>query len=278
MKKFLASTATVLALSTAAFAQSHTSAFSEMTFDQAINLNASEVIGQRVYASEAAIENDTPIASVDDLEWEDIGEINEILLTRDGEVQSVIVGVGGFLGIGEKDVAVSMDQIQFVMEEDGEDYFIVVQASAAGVEEAPSYARPMAAGADMSDENMTDTDMAHSDDSAMADREVMVAPTMERDGYADTEMSDLNTEDLTGARVYNTEDEDIGEVSELLVTADGQIDRAVIDVGGFLELGEYRVALPVEELQIIRSEDGNDVRIYVDGTKEALQAQPEYEG
>lgn len=39
---------------------------------------------------------------------ESIGEINDILVSQDGSVNAVIIGVGGFLGIAEKDVAVDM--------------------------------------------------------------------------------------------------------------------------------------------------------------------------
>jgi len=40
-----------------------------------------------------------------------IGEIKDMLLDREGKVQAVIVSVGGFLGIGEKDVAVAFDSV-----------------------------------------------------------------------------------------------------------------------------------------------------------------------
>lgn len=43
---------------------------------------------------------------------EDIGEISDILVSQDGSVNAVIVGVGGFLGINEKDVAVDMSALQ----------------------------------------------------------------------------------------------------------------------------------------------------------------------
>ena len=36
-----------------------------------------------------------------------IGEIMDVLVDRDGKIHALIVGVGGFLGIGEKDVAVA---------------------------------------------------------------------------------------------------------------------------------------------------------------------------
>jgi len=44
---------------------------------------------------------------------ENIGEINDVLISRSGQVAAVIIGVGGFLGIGEKDVAVPMSMLVF---------------------------------------------------------------------------------------------------------------------------------------------------------------------
>ena len=45
-----------------------------------------------------------------------VGDINEILLDKSGKVAGVIVGVGGFLGMGEHDVLIAFDQIKFVNE------------------------------------------------------------------------------------------------------------------------------------------------------------------
>jgi sporulation protein YlmC with PRC-barrel domain len=42
---------------------------------------------------------------------EKIGEIEEVLMTPEGEIVAVAIEVGGFLGIGEKDVIVMLDQI-----------------------------------------------------------------------------------------------------------------------------------------------------------------------
>ena len=44
---------------------------------------------------------------------ESIGSISDVLLSEEGEVIAVLVGVGGFLGIGQKDVAVAMDALEF---------------------------------------------------------------------------------------------------------------------------------------------------------------------
>ena len=45
-----------------------------------------------------------------------IGDINEILLDRDGAEDIVVIGVGGFLGIGEKDVAVPFRSLSWTNE------------------------------------------------------------------------------------------------------------------------------------------------------------------
>jgi sporulation protein YlmC with PRC-barrel domain len=47
---------------------------------------------------------------------EKIGDISEILLDTSGKVSGVIIGVGGFLGLGQHDVLVQMDQLKFVNE------------------------------------------------------------------------------------------------------------------------------------------------------------------
>ena len=47
---------------------------------------------------------------------ESVGEINELLLDPSGKVASVVIGVGGFLGIGERDILVPMDKLKFVNE------------------------------------------------------------------------------------------------------------------------------------------------------------------
>src|SRR5215211_6005718 len=42
-----------------------------------------------------------------------IGDIREVLLNRDGAAEAVVIGVGGFLGIGEKDVAVPFKALEW---------------------------------------------------------------------------------------------------------------------------------------------------------------------
>jgi PRC-barrel domain len=45
-----------------------------------------------------------------------------MVLTQDGKVDAVIIDVGGFLGIGEKPVAVGFDKLSFMTDKDGNKY------------------------------------------------------------------------------------------------------------------------------------------------------------
>jgi hypothetical protein len=47
---------------------------------------------------------------------ERLGSINELLMDSSGKVAKAVIGVGGFLGIGESNIAVNFDQLKFVNE------------------------------------------------------------------------------------------------------------------------------------------------------------------
>src|SRR6202162_6089769 len=61
---------------------------------------ASKVIGLNVY-------NDNN---------ESIGSINDLLTDKNGSIKAVVIGVGGFLGVGTHLVAVAFDKVKFVDE------------------------------------------------------------------------------------------------------------------------------------------------------------------
>ncbi|EAQ35053.1 hypothetical protein NB311A_14195 [Nitrobacter sp. Nb-311A] len=45
---------------------------------------------------------------------EKLGSISDLLLNKDGTIKAAVIGVGGFLGVGERLVAVSFDKLKFV--------------------------------------------------------------------------------------------------------------------------------------------------------------------
>src|SRR5256712_13666006 len=93
-------------LATVAFAQSPTApsaspapaAASDSSFQG--NWRASKLVGLSVY-------NDNN---------ESIGAINDLLTEKDGKIKAVVIGVGGFLGIGEHLVAIPYEKVKFVNE------------------------------------------------------------------------------------------------------------------------------------------------------------------
>jgi sporulation protein YlmC with PRC-barrel domain len=72
---------------------------------------------------------------------ETIGDINDVILDANGKVASVIVGVGGFLGIGEKDVALPFDKLSFAMDNDN-DLVVTTNATKESLQAEPAYTKP----------------------------------------------------------------------------------------------------------------------------------------
>lgn len=198
---------------------------------------------------------------------------------------AVTPGVATDPAAGAVDPAAGTTAEPAVVEE--ETYLVAMTGTREQLENAPEFERTamaadsgaaMDAGAPVA--TTTDTDMAAETDADMAAggaSGALVAPSVEREGYMVADPEELTAENLTGSSVYGVEDEDIGNVSDLVLDADGAVTEAVIDVGGFLGLGAKNVAISFDEIQILRTEAGDEFRVYMDATQEQLEALPEYE-
>ncbi|MGD9868889.1 MAG: PRC-barrel domain-containing protein [Hyphomicrobiales bacterium] len=51
--------------------------------------------------------------SVQNSQGDTLGEINDVVLDEGGQVAAVLIGVGGFLGIGQKNVGIAFDSLEF---------------------------------------------------------------------------------------------------------------------------------------------------------------------
>ena len=76
-------------------------------------------------------------ASVTNAAGEVLGDVNNLLVGPDGDLTAAVIGVGGLLGIGEKNVAVSYDALQTRTEDDK--LMVVLNATKAELEAAPDY-------------------------------------------------------------------------------------------------------------------------------------------
>ena len=214
--------------------------------------------------------------------YDNVGDVNDVVMGQDGQAEAVVIGVGGFLGIGEKNVAVDFDKLSWV-DRDGERW-LMISATREELEAAPSFDTASVENNGQrqdrmaSDEQMDQTDrqdnMAATDDRNAVDRETTAA--VNRDGWTATQQGEMSAENLLGTSVYGANDEDLGEIGDVILTADGQIEAYVVDVGGFLGLGEKPVALDARELQIMRNGNGEH-RIFTRFTEEQLEQQPSYD-
>lgn len=273
MKRLLTTTALALSLGTAAIAQSGTTMDWSATMEpQAGQFYGSDLIGMRIYRAENDYDNWSSVEADAEQEWDDIGEVNDLIISKDGDVDAVILGIGGFLGAGERDVAIKMDAIRVLHEQDDPDSrFLVVNATKEQLETVPEYDRRA--------ERMNERDRTAAMDGDSAVVPPLSRPEVEREGYAEIEMVDaqkMKADELQGARVYGANDEDLGEISTLVID-EGKLTHAVVDVGGFLGMGEKPVAVEFEKLQILKNADGDQLRVYMDATEESLEAQPEYQ-
>uniref|UniRef100_UPI0026163B14 PRC-barrel domain-containing protein n=1 Tax=uncultured Jannaschia sp. TaxID=293347 RepID=UPI0026163B14 len=99
-------------------------------------------------------------------------------------------------------------------------------------------------------------------------------PLVEREGYTTAQVGEFEVESLTGSNLYGVNDDDIGEIGDLILSSDGQIEGVIVEMGGFLGLGQREVQVPYDRLSILTSETG-DIRAYIDATEEELEAMPE---
>jgi hypothetical protein len=69
---------------------------------------------------------------------ENIGSISDLLVDKDGKVIAAVIGVGGFLGIGKKNVAVPFDALTLSRNPDGNEQ-VTIRLSRTELEKAPDF-------------------------------------------------------------------------------------------------------------------------------------------
>lgn len=249
MRHLMITTAILAVTSSASFGATYLSAAPE-------DAKASALIGESVYGSAAK-------------DAEVIGEVEELLLSEAGNLDAVVIGVGGFLGVGEKDVAVGFKDLKWATDANG-NRFLVLTTSKDELNQAPAFQYTEVAVVD-GDATATDPVVA---------TKPMTTPNpsaakMDRATLQVTEATAISAEDLTGTTVYDSADNNVGEVNDVILSKDGKIDAVIIDVGGFLGMGEKPVALAFDDLEFRRDADGA-LYVYSKVTEAQLSAAPQY--
>ncbi|WP_308917672.1 PRC-barrel domain-containing protein [Jannaschia sp. LMIT008] len=138
-----ATLALTLSLPAAALADAHAAdPFAPVDLQYGESYLATTLIGTRVHVTEDTLDPRTPYPAGTVAEWDDIGEIGDLIVGVDGSLQAVVIDVGGFLGLGEKEVAVQWSSLVGVREDDDpQEYFLGMNATQAMLEAAPELER-----------------------------------------------------------------------------------------------------------------------------------------
>jgi sporulation protein YlmC with PRC-barrel domain len=96
----------------------------QIVVQDANTILAQDLIGQTVYAPDKA----------------KIGSISDLILSKDAKtVEGFVIGVGGFLGIGEKSVALKMDRLQMIQNPEGDGLVLLMGANKEELKNTPTF-------------------------------------------------------------------------------------------------------------------------------------------
>ncbi|MDX8479388.1 PRC-barrel domain-containing protein [Mesorhizobium sp. VK24D] len=251
---------------------------------------ATNIMGESVYNSTA-----------DDAQK--IGDVKDIVLAKDGKAESLVIGVGGFLGIGTKNVTFDFAKAKWA-EKNG-DRWLVAETTKEELQAQPDFNRkaydpapaPASAAANNAPATTTPT-VASADTTAdKGSKPAKPAQTTAENKPADTGTSATDTtktasidkstlteipmgtirgDELKGATVYGANDAKIGTIGDVVLTPDKKPDAVIVDVGGFLGIGAKEVAVGMDKLKFMADKNGKKY-LYTNFTKEQLQAQAAYD-
>jgi sporulation protein YlmC with PRC-barrel domain len=185
-----------------------------------------------------------------------IGEIESVYINADGKVDSVIVAVGGFLGLGERLVRVAWKDLQ--ISDNGEK--VVANMTKDQLKAMPpyNYRDPKAKGQVYPDAYPRDR---------TATAEQSTAATESTGDF--NARGSVSSRAFVGAKVYNAAKETVGTVEDVYFDAKGAVDTVVVSVRGFLGVGTKNVAVKWSDFKLGR--DDKSLMLTTNWTKDSPQ-------
>jgi sporulation protein YlmC with PRC-barrel domain len=202
--------------------------------------------------------------SVQNAQNDTIGEIRAVYIGPDGKVDGLIVGVGGILGVGEREVRLAWSDLR--VSDNGEK--VVLNLTKDELKAKPEYKGekgPWTAG----DPNRIARERAASERMSADRNTVSTTSTGAFNVYGE-----LSGNAFIGTNVRNQTNEIVGKVEDVYIDDRGAIKTVVVSVGGFLGMATKDVA--VRWSDIGRSRDGKSLVLTTNWTRDSLKAMPEY--
>jgi hypothetical protein len=124
MKTLLTSTALTIALAGAAAAQSEQTAVGVLKMSES-SLLVSDMIGAPVYNFRGRPNTDKPMPMSGLNRFDEVAHITDVVINTDGAVEGIIMSVGGFWGLADREVSADMDGVSVVTDARGDKYFVI---------------------------------------------------------------------------------------------------------------------------------------------------------
>ena len=102
-----------------------------------------------------------------------------------------------------------------------------------------------------------------------------IDPTTLRMTFYTVQPVDMLASRLIGLDVHNLQNEEIGEIEDLIVDEGKTIRGIVVDIGGFLGIGERRTIVEPGSIVVTR-EAGGSLKAVANTTREDLKKAPEF--
>lgn len=95
--------------------------------------------------------------------------------------------------------------------------------------------------------------------------------------FVQQQSTDWRTSKLIGADVYGLDNAKIGDINDVLIGSNGNVQAVVVGVGGFLGVGEKNVAIPFDALSITRKTNSASIeKVTVTYSKDDLKNAPKF--
>ncbi|MBS0526507.1 MAG: PRC-barrel domain-containing protein [Proteobacteria bacterium] len=213
-----------------------------------------------------------------------IGKIESVYLDANGKVDSVIVGVGGFLGVGERYARLHWKDLK--ISNNGEKVVVDMTKDQLKAIAPYKYKDQAERGQVFNDHGVWKDSRAAADaraagaGTAAADNHDRATADKRADNASSTSTGDFNAQGdvsanaIIGTKVKNANKDTVGSVEDLYVDGSGNIKTVVLSVGGFLGVGSKDVAVKWSDLKQTR--DGRSVVLTTNMSKDELKGLPDY--
>jgi sporulation protein YlmC with PRC-barrel domain len=184
-------------------------------------------------------------AAVYDNSEHKIGDVEDMVINEtDAKIPTAIIGVGGFLGIGQKDVAVPFKDLK-MSSRNGKEWLVLNQTKEE-LKSAPAW-------------------------SANEQREQQMSGRSVAAPSSSLSTTKWLASDVYKADVYDNSENKIGKITDLMIDRNGDITDVAISVAG---TGQKEVAVPFKDLKV-SSREGKDWLV-LNMSKNDLMSAPEF--